>query len=166
MALGPRLASEWACVAGLRLGCLFGINAGELYTTTTVAFRCDQCPGVQETTPHSILECPGTHVHVEPVCTWQWWQSAGSALAKASGAMEGCPMQGAWAAMAEAAQRGHLLGSAAIFLLEVEQRLRGNRNSTKALAGALVQALCLGRGFSRRDLGPVRPSMGWWPASW
>ena len=85
------------------------------------------CPGVQETStaPHIILECPGTH----PV-----WQSA---LDKADDDMEGHPMQGAWTstAMTEAAQRGHLMGSTAIFPLEVEQRLRGN--STKALVQGL-----------------------------
>ena len=49
--------------------------------------------------------------------------------------MEGYPLQGAWAAMAQAAQRGHLLGSTAIFPLEVEQRLRGD--STRALVQGL-----------------------------
>ena len=44
-------------------------------------------------------------------------------------------MQGAWAAMAPAAQRGHLLGSAAVFPMEVEQRLRGDA------IRALVQGL-------------------------
>ena len=44
-------------------------------------------------------------------------------------------MQGAWAAMAPAAQRGHLLGSAAVFPMEVEQRLRGD--STRALVQGL-----------------------------
>ena len=31
MTFGSRLACEWTCVAGQRLSCLFGINAGELY---------------------------------------------------------------------------------------------------------------------------------------
>ena len=62
------------------------------------------------------------------------WQEA---LAKAYASMEGHPMQGTWAAMAPAAQRGHLLGSAAVFPMEVEQRLRGD--STRALQ--LVQGL-------------------------
>ena len=44
-------------------------------------------------------------------------------------------MQGTWAAMAPAAQRGHLLGSAAVFPMEVEQRLRGD--STQALVQGL-----------------------------
>ena len=44
-------------------------------------------------------------------------------------------MQGTWAAMAPAAQRGHLLGSAAVFPMEVEQRLRGD--STRALVQGL-----------------------------
>ena len=46
-------------------------------------------------------------------------------------------MQGTWAAMAPAAQRGHLLGSAAVFptSMEVEQRLRGD--STRALVQGL-----------------------------
>ena len=46
-------------------------------------------------------------------------------------------MQGTWAAMAPAAQREHLLGSAAVFpvAMEVEQRLRGD--STRALVQGL-----------------------------
>ena len=44
-------------------------------------------------------------------------------------------MQGTWAAMAPAAQREHLLGSAAVFPMEVEQRLRGD--STRALVQGL-----------------------------
>ena len=44
-------------------------------------------------------------------------------------------MQGTWAAMAPEAQRGHLLGSAAVFPMEVEQRLRGD--STRALVQGL-----------------------------
>ena len=87
------------------------------------AFNCAHCPGVLETAPHVILECPGT----QPV-----WQEA---LAKATASMEGHPMQGTWAAMAPAAQRGHLLGSAAVFPMEVEQRLRGD--STRALVQGL-----------------------------
>ena len=78
--------------------------------TVLTAQVCKRQPPV-----HVILECPGT----QPV-----WQLA---LAKAAEAMEGHPMQGAWTAMNEAAQRGHLplLGSTctctAIFPLEVEQ---------------------------------------------
>ena len=87
------------------------------------AFNCAHCPGVLETAPHVILECPGT----QPV-----WREA---LAKATASMEGHPMQGTWAAMAPAAQRGHLLGSAAVFPMEVEQRLRGD--STRALVQGL-----------------------------
>ena len=87
------------------------------------AFNCAHCPGVLETAPHVIMECPGT----QPV-----WREA---LAKATASMEGHPMQGTWAAMAPAAQRGHLLGSAAVFPMEVEQRLRGD--STRALVQGL-----------------------------
>ena len=83
------------------------------------AFDCAHCPGVPKTAPHVILECPGTH----PVKQ--------TSLAKAAEAMEGRPLQGAWAVMTQAAQRGHLLGSTAIFPLEVEHRLRGD--STRAL---------------------------------
>ena len=89
----------------------------------SAAFDCAHCPGVLETPPHVILECPGT----QPV-----WQEA---LAKAAASMEGHPMQGTWAAMAPAAQREHLLGSAAVFPMEVEQRLRGD--STRALVQGL-----------------------------
>ena len=87
------------------------------------AFHCAHCPGVLETAPHVILECPGT----QPV-----WQAS---LAKAAASMEGHPMQGTWAAMAPVAQREHLLGSTAAFPMEVEQRLRGD--STRALVQGL-----------------------------
>ena len=51
---------------------------------------------------------------------------------KAAAPMEGHPLQETWAAMTPAAQREHLLGSTAVFPLEVEQRRRGD--STRALA--------------------------------
>ena len=60
------------------------------------------------------------------------WQTA---LAKAAAFMEGHPLQGAWAVMTQAAQKDHLLGSTAVFPLEVEQRLRGD--STRALVQGL-----------------------------
>ena len=56
------------------------------------------------------------------------WQTA---LAKATASMEGPSLQGTWAAMAPAAQRGHRPGSTDVFPLEVEQRRRGD--STRAL---------------------------------
>ena len=160
------------------------------------AFDCAHCPGVHETAPHVILECTGT----QPV-----WQTA---LAKAAEAMEGHPVQGAWAAMPQAAQRDHLLGSTAAFPLEVEQRVRGdstralvqglsslNENlfaghaglrdaltaevkarsdAKKALARAVrSQAQLQGAQggitpthcSSRRNSGPVKPGLGWWPSS-
>ena len=102
--------SEWTCITGLKLRCLFDFYAGELNYTTTTA-------------PRVILECPGTY----PVRQ--------TALAKAAASMEGRPLQETWAAMPPAAQREHLLGSAAVFPLEVEQRLRGD--SARALAQGL-----------------------------
>ena len=43
MALGLRLVVSGLCVAGLRLRCLFGINAGELYSHVTTGTRYTRC---------------------------------------------------------------------------------------------------------------------------
>ena len=39
MTFGSRLVVSGLCVAGLRLGCLFAINAGELYYTTAITSK-------------------------------------------------------------------------------------------------------------------------------
>ena len=109
------------------------------------AFDCAHCPGVQETAPHAIPECPGPgQVHSQCGSCRQ----RAPALAKAAEActMEGRPSQGAWAAMAQAAQRGHLLGSTDVSPLEVEQRRRGD--CTRALGLQLVVLACATRARS------------------
>ena len=59
------------------------------------------------------MPAAGTHIQARP--RWQ------TTLAKAAGVMEGRRLQRARAAMTQAAQRGHILGSTATFPLEVEQ---------------------------------------------
>ena len=63
-----------------------------------------------------------------------------SALAPAAEATEDHPTQGAWTAVNEAAQRGNLMGSTAIFPLEglnSASRPRGNSTSSRALVQGL-----------------------------